>query len=69
MVSKSRQKKIARQIAALEQIREMNIGKNPELVKKAENELITIPEKYNLGLDDLLEIDDMVQDILKNRLT
>ena len=65
MVSKSRQKKIARRIAALEQIREMNIGKNPELAEKAEAELITIPEKYNLGLGDLLEIDDMVQDILK----
>ena len=65
MVSKSQQQKIAQRIYELELIRQSNLNKNPELVKKAEDELIAIPEKYNLGLGDLLEIDDMVQDILK----
>jgi hypothetical protein len=65
MLSKSKQKLIAKQIAALEKTRQYNLGKNPELVKSAEDELEAIPEKYGLGLVDLLEIDDMVQDILK----
>lgn len=65
MVSKSRQNKIARRIAMLEKIRQNNLNKNSELVEKVEKELATIPEKYNLGLGDLLEIDDMVQNILK----
>lgn len=66
MVSKSQQQKIAQRIYELELIRQSNLNKNPELVKKAEDELIAIPEKYNLGLGDLLEIDDLVQDILKS---
>ena len=66
MVSKSQQRKIAQRIYELELIRQSNLNKNPELVKKAEDELIAIPEKYNLGLGDLLEIDDLVQDILKS---
>ncbi len=66
MVSKSQQRKIAQRIYELELIRQSNLNKNPEIVKKAEDELIAIPEKYNLGLGDLLEIDDLVQDILKS---
>lgn len=66
MVSKSQQRKIAQRIYELELIRESNLNKNPEIVKKAEDELIAIPEKYNLGLSDLFEIDDLVQDILKS---
>ena len=66
MVSKSQQQKIAQRIYELELIRQSNLNKNPELVKKAEDELIAIPEKYNLGLGDLLEIDDLVQYILKS---
>lgn len=65
MISKSQLKKIVQRIVVLEKIRKNNINKNPELVKKAEDELSTIPEKYKLGLGDLLEIDDMVQNILK----
>ena len=66
MISKSQLRKIAQRIYELEHIRQSNLNKNPELVKKAEDELIAIPEKYNLGLGDLLEIDDLVQDILKS---
>ncbi len=66
MVSKSQQRKIAQRIYELELIRESNLNKNPEIVKKAEDELIAIPKKYNLGLSDLFEIDDLVQDILKS---
>lgn len=65
MISKSQLKKIVQRIIVLEKIRKNNINKNPELVKKAEDELSAIPEKYKLGLGDLLEIDDMVQNILK----
>ena len=66
MVSKSQQRKIAQRIYELELIIQSNLNKNPEIVKKAEDELIAIPEKYNLGLSDLFEIDDLVQDILKS---
>lgn len=62
MLSKSKRKEIAKRIAQLEQKR-IN---NPEFAKEAEDELMAIPEKYELDLVDLLEIDDMVQRILNN---
>ena len=63
MTSKSLRKKLARRIAIAEQIIEKN--ENEEAVKWAENEIMSLSVKYNLGLEDMLDIDEMVQNILK----
>lgn len=67
MVSKSLQKKIARRIAVAEQIIQQN--KDKQAVELAQQEIMDLSAKYNLTLIDMMEIDDMVQDILKNKLT
>ena len=63
MVSKSLQKKIARRIAVAEQIIQQN--KDKQAVELAQQEIMNLTAKYNLTLIDMMEIDDMVQDILK----
>ena len=63
MVSKSLQKKIARRIAVAEQIIQQN--KDKQAVELAQQEIMNLTTKYNLTLIDMIEIDDMVQDILK----
>jgi membrane-bound ClpP family serine protease len=63
MVSKSLQKKIARRIAVAEQIIQQN--KDKQAVELAQQEIMNLTAKYNLTLIDMIEIDDMVQDILK----
>ena len=63
MVSKSLQKKIARRIAVAEQIIQQN--KDKQAVELAQQEIMDLSAKYNLTLIDMIEIDDMVQDILK----
>lgn len=63
MVSKSLQKKIARRIAVAEQIIQQN--KDKQAVELAQQEIMDLSAKYNLTLIDMMEIDDMVQDILK----
>lgn len=63
MVSKSLQKKIARKIAVAEQIIQQN--KDKQAVELAQQEIMDLSTKYNLTLIDMIEIDDMVQDILK----
>ncbi len=63
MVSKSLQKKIARKIAVAEQIIQQN--KDKQAVELAQQEIMNLTAKYNLTLIDMIEIDDMVQDILK----
>ena len=63
MVSKSLQKKIARKIAVAEQIIQQN--KDKQAVELAQQEIMNLTAKYNLTLIDMMEIDDMVQDILK----
>lgn len=64
MASKSLKKKIARKIAAAEQI--IQYGQDMQAVESAKNEIMTISVKYNLSLEDMIDIDDMVQNILKN---
>ena len=63
MVSKSLRKKIARKIAVAEQIIQQN--KDKQAVELAQQEIMDLSAKYNLTLIDMMEIDDMVQDILK----
>ena len=63
MVSKSLQKKIARRIAVAEQIIQQN--KDKQAVELAQQEIMNLTAKYNLTLIDMIEIDDMVQNILK----
>lgn len=63
MISKSLKKKIARKIAVAEQIIQKNIDK--QAVELAQQEIMDLSAKYNLTLIDMIEIDDMVQDILK----
>lgn len=63
MISKSLKKKIARKIAVAEQIIQQN--KDKQAVELAQQEIMDLSAKYNLTLIDMIEIDDMVQDILK----
>lgn len=63
MISKSLKKKIARKIAVAEQIIQKNIDK--QAVELAQKEIMNLPIKYGLTLEDMIEIDDMVQGILK----
>ena len=63
MVSKSLQKKITRKIAVAEQIIQQN--KDKQAVELAQQEIMNLTAKYNLTLIDMIEIDDMVQNILK----
>ena len=64
MASKSLKKKIARKIAAAEKI--IQYGQDTQAVESAKDEIMTISVKYNLSLEDMIDIDDMVQNILKN---
>ena len=63
MASRSLRKKLARRIAVAERI----IQKNDDqvAVKLAKEEIMSLSVKYNLGLEDMLDIDEMVQNILK----
>ena len=63
MASESLKKKIARRIAAAERIIQNN--RNKETIESAEEEIINLTSKYNLSLEDMMDIDDMVQNILK----
>jgi len=63
MASESLKKKIARRIAAAERI--IQNGRNKESIESAEEEIINLTSKYNLSLEDMMDIDDMVQKILK----
>jgi hypothetical protein len=62
MANKSTRKKVAKRMAALEKIIEANADQ--DAVKAAKDEIISLTAKYSLGLEDMLEIDDMVQSIL-----
>lgn len=62
MANKSTRKKVAKRMAALEKIIEANADQ--DAVKAAKDEIISLTAKYNLGLEDMLEIDDMIQSIL-----
>ena len=62
MANKSTRKKVAKRMAALERIIEANADQ--DAVKAAKDEIISLTAKYSLGLEDMLEIDDMVQSIL-----
>ena len=64
MASESLKRKIARKIAAAERVIQTN--KNKEIIESAEEEIINLTSKYNLSLKDMMDIDDMVQNILKN---
>lgn len=64
MASKSLKKKIARKIAEAERI--IQNSRDKRAVESAEEEIINLTVKYNLGLEDMVDIDDMVQRILKN---
>jgi hypothetical protein len=63
MASKSLRKKIAQKIAVAEQIIRNNSDR--QAVESAKDEIMHLTVKYNLGLEDMVEIDDMVQKILK----
>jgi len=63
MASESLKKKIARRIAAAERI--IQNSRNKESIESAEEEIINLTSKYNLSLEDMMDIDDMVQKILK----
>lgn len=63
MASKSLRKKIAQKIAVAEQIIQNNSDR--QAVESAKDEIMHLTVKYNLGLEDMVEIDDMVQKILK----
>ena len=63
MASESLKRKVARRIAAAERIIQNN--KNRETIESAEEEIINLTSKYNLSLEDMMDIDDMVQNILK----
>lgn len=63
MASKSLRKKIAQKIAVAEQIIRNNSDR--QAVESAKDEIMRLTVKYNLGLEDMVEIDDMVQKILK----
>lgn len=64
MASKSLKKKIARKIAEAERI--IQNSRDKRAVESAEEEIINLTVKHNLGLEDMIDIDDMVQQILKN---
>lgn len=64
MASKSLKKRIARKIAEAERI--IQNSRDKRAVESAEEEIINLTVKYNLGLEDMIDIDDMVQGILKN---
>lgn len=64
MASESLKRRIARKIAAAERVIQTN--KNKEIIESAEEEIINLTSKYNLSLKDMMDIDDMVQNILKN---
>ncbi len=64
MASKSLKKKIARKIAEAERI--IQNSRDKRAVESAEEEIVNLTVKYNLGLEDMIDIDDMVQGILKN---
>lgn len=63
MASRSLRKKLARRIAVAERIIQKN--DDQEAVKLAKEEIMSLSVKYNLGLEDMLDIDEMVQNILK----
>ena len=63
MASKSLRNKIAQKIAVAEQIIRNNSDR--QAVESAKDEIMHLTVKYNLGLEDMVEIDDMVQKILK----
>lgn len=62
MASKSSLDIIAKEIAELE----LNIqkGAGPEAVKLAEDKITELINKYHLGLEEMVIIDDLVQKIL-----
>lgn len=62
MVSKSSLETIAKEIAELE----LNIqnGAGPETVKLAENRITELINKYHLGLEDMVIVDSLIQEIL-----
>jgi len=63
MASESLKRKLARRIAAAERI--IQNSRNKESIESAEEEIINLTSKYNLSLEDMMDIDDMVQKILK----
>lgn len=63
MASKSLKKRIAQKIANAERVIQMN--KDKQAVESAEKEIMELTVKYNLNLKDMLDIDEMVQSILK----
>jgi hypothetical protein len=66
MASKSLKKRIARKIAEAERI--IQNSRDKQAIESAEEEIINLTVKHNLGLEDMIDIDDMVQQILKNEI-
>ena len=59
MASDKRRRKIAERIITLENMLRRN--PSPEKREAIETELAEIPERFNLDLEDLFEIDEIVQ--------
>lgn len=57
-------KKLAQQIAKFEQIIEAN--QDEKAVKNAKNQIMTLSGKIQ-SLDDMAQLDEMIQDILKEK--
>lgn len=64
MASKSDKKRIAQKIASAERV--IQAGLDKQAVESAKDEIMRLSVKYNLTLQDMIDIDDMVQKILKN---
>jgi len=62
MVSKSSLETIAKEIAELELNIQNSAG--PETVKLAENRITELINKYHLGLEDMVIVDSLIQEIL-----
>jgi hypothetical protein len=61
-MNNKKRKKVAQQIFNLERIVQSSSDKQQKA--KAEEELMSIPEKYGLSLVDMMEIDELVLDML-----
>lgn len=61
-MNNKKRKKVAQQIFNLERIVQSSPDKQQKA--KAEEELMSIPEKYGLSLVDMMEIDELVLDML-----
>ncbi len=67
MASKSLKRRIACRIANAERI--IQKAQDKRAVESAKDEIMNLTVKYNLSLEDMIDIDDMVQKILEKDLT